>query len=95
MKKDKSKYVPTPEYKPNPETRAKKHKRLLVKITDQAAAPEYYEALRRGIESYTSHRTRDNEYSDICTDLRELQDFFYLQTLFRKEESIEEEIIPE
>ena len=83
--KETSKFEPTPDYVPNPETKTEKHQRLLEEIKKKSNAPDFYEAVKRGIECYTSHHTRDNEYSDICTDLRKLQDFFYLQTLLDKE----------
>ena len=73
------------DYKSKPETKIETHKRLKEKIKDRAAAPEFYEALNEAIKCYTLNNTRHNNYIDICTDLRELEEFFFLQILLSKD----------
>jgi len=54
---------------------------ILVKITNQDIAPDYYNALKEATECYSIHQTRNNDYEDISSDLWDLRQYFYLQIL--------------
>ena len=54
---------------------------ILLKITNRDIAPDFYNTLKEAIECYSIHKTSNNDYQDVSSDLWELKHYFFLQIL--------------